>query len=468
MEHYLGMDISKGYSDFVFLDSKKSILDKSFQLDDSCDGHQRLINILKGYQNKHNDSELIVGLESTGGYENNWYNLLLQNSGELNLKVARINPFGVNAHGKAELNRSTNDKISARNVAEYLIDHKHKVKFNEDDKYASLRRRWKFVRLLMKQKVQMLNNLESLLYNSNPELLRYCKDGFSGWVIKLVHKYATAIELSRAEAEEVAEIPYISIKKAEDLIESAKSSVASMNDTVGGNMIKVLAHEILTREKLITEQMREIKGSLVKKQLNILNTFKGINDYSAIGLLLFIGDISRFPDVKRIASFFGLHPVYKISGDGIGRVRMSKQGRKEVREILYMVALTAIRCNGLIKAIYENRINKGMNKMKAIGLCMHKILRIIYGMLKNNTNYNPMIDVYNRDKNRENNQKLKNIIQTDRRYQEFDQKAPISRRQKKKRKEWAVSQNNINIIKNGITATTPDLNKYKFKRKVNI
>jgi len=39
-----------------------------------------------------------------------------------------------------------------------------------------------------------------------------------------------------------------------------------------------------------------------------------------------------------------------------------------------------------------------MEKMAAIGLCMHKILRIIYGMLKHNRAFDPEIDWKNRGK----------------------------------------------------------------------
>ncbi len=71
----------------------------------------------------------------------------------------------------------------------------------------------------------------------------------------------------------------------------------------------------------------------------------------------------------------------KTSGDGSKKVSMSKQGRKESRHILYMVTLTATQSNPLIKNIYENLVKNGMEKMASIGYCMHKILRIIYGML---------------------------------------------------------------------------------------
>ncbi len=77
--------------------------------------------------------------------------------------------------------------------------------------------------------------------------------------------------------------------------------------------------------------------------------------------------------------------------------------------------------------------------MAALGAVMHKILRIIYGMLKNNTAYNPNID-------KNNSQKIV-IVKTngkivkERRFLKVDQNAPISRRQNKKRKEQNSSQN---------------------------
>ena len=54
--------------------------------------------------------------------------------------------------------------------------------------------------------------------------------------------------------------------------------------------------------------------------------------------------------------YFGIHPVLKMSGDGSAKPRMSKQGRKEPRQILYMVALAAVQKNTLIKQIYQKRL----------------------------------------------------------------------------------------------------------------
>ena len=131
---------------------------------------------------------------------------------------------------------------------------------------------------------------------------------------------------------------------------------------------------------------------------------------------------------------------------------MSKQGRKEPRRILYMVALTAIRSNPLISSIYLDRIEKGMEKMAAIGLCMHKILRIVYGMLKHNRAFDPEIDRKNREINSTRPQRVSK--DKNRRHQDYDPNAPISRRQNLKRKEREQSHSDNNT-KSGIIALVP-------------
>lgn len=120
-----------------------------------------------------------------------------------------------------------------------------------------------------------------------------------------------------------------------------------------------------------------------------------------------------------------------------------------------MVTLTALQSNPLIKSIYAQRLEKGMEKMSAIGYCMHKILRIIYGMLKSNTAFDPEIDHKNREKEAN---KTKSVAKdASRRYQGYDSKAPISGRQSKRRMERKQSQND-RIIVCGIKASVPIAN----------
>jgi transposase len=453
-QYYLGGDVSKGYADFVILDSKKQPVEENFQLDDTHLGHSQLHKQLVDFFAQHPNAKLHAAVESTGGYENNWHSTLFKFQGSLNIETARLNPEGVHHHSKADLKRVITDKVSAQSIAEYLVAHPDKVRYQQQDYWGSLRKQWSFVKMLTKQSTQLLNQLESLLYSANPEILKYCRDETPAWVLKLLKTYPTAAKLAKARVLSVSKIPYVSMGRAKELITVAKTSVASASDPITEQLISATVNQIVQLKKTIKAQTTIMANECAIPEVELLKTFTGIGDYSAIGLMLEIQTIERFSTAKNLASFFGIHPVYKISGDGAAGFRMSKKGRKEPRIIFFMVAMSAITSNSLIRDIYQQHVADGMQKMAAIGLCMHKILRIVYGMLKNKTPFNPKIDLENREKT--NAKSPKERKDKNRRFQEFDKNAPISRRQKKKRQERRLSQNAHSSVECGICASVPE------------
>lgn len=437
-DFYMGVDASKGYSDFVLLDKQKRIVEANFQLDDTFFGHQALCKFLEDFLSQHQGVTIYGGVECTGGYENNWYNLLWKLQERFNINVSHVNPYGVKHYKEASLERIDTDKISAKKIAEYLITYPEKVTYNQEDYFAPLRRHWKVLRLLKKQCAQLLNQLESQLYVAQPQILRYCSDGVYDWVLQVLKRYPTAEKLALAKTKELSIIPYVTKQRAKELIEDAKNSVASTQGTSMETIIKSLAQQILNLRKTINDQVKVLIRSYDFPEIKILTSFTGIAEYSAFGLLLEIGAIERFSSVKKLASFFGLHPVYKQSGDGTWKMRMSKKGRKEPRWLLFNIAKNAIVKNEMIKQLYEGYVQEGKSKMSAIGIIMHKVLRIVYGMLKNKTMYDPEIDKRYRDRNKKRIKETekKAIIKVDknRRLQPYDPKAPISGRQMKTRK----------------------------------
>ncbi len=436
--YFLGGDASKGYSDFVIINDKKTTIEPVFQLDDTCNGHQQLKQILVKFFENHPDDILYAALESTGGYENNWIKFFQDMSKNFPIQVARINPRGINHDSKAALQKSTNDKISARNIAEYQINHPQKIVYNNESENKSLKRTLTALLAKIKSRAALLNQMETLLYSANPELFLYHKESTPQWLLKLLQSYPTADALANASVDELVLIPYLNATKANNIINAAKNSVASASDNLTAYAIKRLATDILYFNNQIKQEINFLKKNVHCPQIDLLETFKGIGTYSALFLVIEIGSIDRFPSPKHLASFLGLHPVYKESGDGSWNWRMSKQGRKKARAILYMVAFSAISNNSLIHDLYQNYRSRGKGHKAALGICMHKICRIIYGMLKNNVPFDENIDRNNQKKNFQQN-KLNKANNT-RRFQKEDPIAPISYRQTKKRKERERSQ----------------------------
>ncbi len=244
-------------------------------------------------------------------------------------------------------------------------------------------------------------------------------------------KYPTAEKLSRASIKSISGIPFISETKAKELKEKAKQSISSSNTESAGLLIQSIISQLLSIKEMIKKQKNLLIESMKSEEVELLKSIKGIADYTACGLMCSIGRIQRFASVKQLISFWGLHPIFKKSGDRSSGSRMSKAGRQEARYLLFNVVRSAINSDPWIKALYEKYQKKGKSKLSTFGILMHKIARIIFGMLKNKTKYNPKIDENNIKKYEE--KVITPIINNNRRYQNYDSSAPISRRHSNKR-----------------------------------
>jgi transposase len=93
-----------------------------------------------------------------------------------------------------------------------------------------------------------------------------------------------------------------------------------------------------------------------------------------------LGKLNR----REIAALTGVAPLANDSGKHCGK-RFVWGGRADVRAVLYMATVSAIRCNDPIKAFAERLKKAGKPPKVVIVACMRKLLTIMNSMLKNNT-----------------------------------------------------------------------------------
>lgn len=442
MNGYLGIDVSKGYSDFILLDSNKKQLEEVFQFDDTRLGHESLKKQLDRMMKIHQLEHLFCGLESTGGFENNWYNSLVQWSESKQISVVRLNPHVVKSNTMATLQRNITDALSSRYIAEYLIAQASFINYstNQTD-YSSFRSLNNHINLQKKQQTQLVNQLKFVLYSIFPELLRYCKSGVPSWVLEVLKKYPSVPQIGKLKPEQLSKIKYLDEKKATSIINKAKSSVASRNNVTDLFLIKSLSNEIQQKQISIREQKDFLAEQCNGDEIDLLTSIPGIGKYSAAVIMIEIENINRFASPKELVSYFGVHPELKDSGDKKGVHRMSKRGRSSMRGALYLCAQASVLFDEHIKAIYHKHRSKGFNHKQAIGVIMNKRLRMIWGILTTKKAYNASVDGYNQKQQVEspkNNNKAE--LKTKRRFQELDEDAPISNRQNRTRKANSESQ----------------------------
>lgn len=96
-----------------------------------------------------------------------------------------------------------------------------------------------------------------------------------------------------------------------------------------------------------------------------------------------LGSLNR----REIAALVGVAPLANDSGKHRGK-RFIWGGRADVRAVLYMATVTAIRCNAVLKAFAERLKQAGKPAKVVIVACMRKLLTIMNAMVKNNAQWN--------------------------------------------------------------------------------
>lgn len=128
-----------------------------------------------------------------------------------------------------------------------------------------------------------------------------------------------------------------------------------------------------------------------------LETMPGINLNTASHVISEIGDITRFSSADKLARFAGIAPVL-FSSAGKGKEQRSKQGNRVLNAILYFLAVQMVSTRGQKqrnKDFYEyfhRKVSEGKKKSQAIICIQRRLINIIYGMMKNKTEYRNLKD----------------------------------------------------------------------------
>lgn len=125
--------------------------------------------------------------------------------------------------------------------------------------------------------------------------------------------------------------------------------------------------------------------------LTLLTSIPGVGVRTACLLLAELGEVRRFATARKLVAFAGLTPAHFESGSSIAkRSRISRLGSSQLRRILYMPCLAAIRFNPMIKFFFERLVASGKPKKAAVVACMAKLLKISYGVLVHQKPFDPL------------------------------------------------------------------------------
>lgn len=147
------------------------------------------------------------------------------------------------------------------------------------------------------------------------------------------------------------------------------------------SLLKTLEKKLEYIENKVNDLLLSDPG--LEESVKLLETIPGFGRRTSCGLLAEMPNVNQFNNSKQVVAFYGLNPSIRKSGTSVNsRGKISKKGSPTLRTQLYLPALTAMRCNPVIKRHAENLRARGKNGKTIVIACMRKLLEIAYGILK--------------------------------------------------------------------------------------
>lgn len=156
---------------------------------------------------------------------------------------------------------------------------------------------------------------------------------------------------------------------------------------------EILAHILYLEARLetLSEELRQRveQSELWRVKDQLLRSVPGVGDVLSHTLLAALPELGSL-ERRKIAALVGVAPLNRDSGMMRGR-RSIWGGRAEVRQILYMAALSGVRYNPVLRAFYEQLKARGKPKKVALVACMRKLLTILNSILKTQRPWSPNV-----------------------------------------------------------------------------
>ena len=382
---YVGIDIAKNTHWASAMNSDGEILLEPFSFQNNNEGFQKFISKLSNFDKQ----KMLVGLESTAHYGENIISYLFN----LDYKIGIINPIQTSNLRKSNIRKTKNDKVDTFIIIKSLTLNNYNLVTTRDINNIKLkglsRSRHNLIVMRSRSKIQLASFIDQLF----PELNKFFKGNLHLNVsYQLLKEYSSPKDISSLHLTKLSNILHDNSHgryNKEDAIrlrELAKNSVGIDNPT-----LSLQIKQAILQIELYTEQIEEVEKlskQILDEMESKLLTIPGMSYNQATVIHGFIGDISRFNKSCQLLAYSGLDPSIYQSGNFEARsTRMSKRGNSLLRYNLVYAAHNLVLHNKTFKEYYDLKRSQGESHYCALGHCAHKLVRIIFKMLKSNVDF---------------------------------------------------------------------------------
>ena len=383
MDFYVGIDVSKFKHTIAIIDENAEIRKKSFDISNSREGFDSLLNELGLLGEKE---QIKIGMEATGHYMNCLVRCLISNG----YQVQIYNPNLIARFRDSEaVNLAKTDNLDAMLIAKYIATHP----FTSSPQLSYL-------------KIACYNHLLRYLDEVFPEFVSFFKkneDGtrknmgrnlFESPTIRwLLSEYTSPQKMARMRSETGETLRRmskgsISFNRFNQLRELAKNSIGYSTE-VDEQIIRNLVTQVTIIDEEI-DLLNELLEPLMEELNSPILTIPGIGINLAAMIIGEIGDISRFDNPEKLIKFAGLDVKVYQSGTINHKGHIRKRGSPILR---YALALSVQKLrihSPVFSEYYYSKLKQGKATNVAIIATTRKLIRVIWKMMTTNQVFNDL------------------------------------------------------------------------------
>ena len=165
------------------------------------------------------------------------------------------------------------------------------------------------------------------------------------------------------------------VRRREQVVDSIRVHRQQCRMTRNGAIGKLIGRTVAGLVMELKELDREIERISSAHLTPALQSIPGVARVTQATLLARLPELGQL-NGRQTAKLVGVAPLNRDSGNMRGQ-RHIWGGRADVRRVLYMATLSAIRCDPTIQCFYQRLRDKGKAAKVAIAACMRKLLVIL-------------------------------------------------------------------------------------------
>ena len=244
-------------------------------------------------------------------------------------------------------------------------------------------------------KVSVVNPLQIKSFRSS-KLIRQKTDSVDALIIA-EFCLQNAPAAWKPKSPEQKELHYLNVRISALKSELNRVSNALENKKLSKVILKSIHDEIKFLKNqiaLLEDEAQKIINSdkNLKEQFDRITEIKGVGEKLALAIIADMPDASNFQKSGQFSAFAGVSPSHFQSGSSVrGKSHISRLGSKSIRKILYMSALVVKNHNPHFQKFVQKLQKKGKAPKVIIVAIMRKLMCILFGMLKNSSNFDPKL-----------------------------------------------------------------------------